>query len=397
MIRRNKRNQQQHMSIKNKQLVRIGLLVAAVFLLSACGFGRDRWAGVSATENDEIYVSYERFIAKVNPDGERQWTYPASDDRGMDFFAPITIVDDAVFVGDYKGGVHAIDRETGESLWVYEQTGTELFGFFNFGGNPDKITGAVTVADGKVFVPDEEGVFTLDSETGERLDDWQLETDRAVWSQPVYVAAEGDDEAKLFITALDHHVYSLDPDTSDIIWGTDLNGAAPDSPIYDAEQNVLYVGTFGSEIIALNVDDGDIIERFETEGWVWSKPYFSEGGRLFFGDLEGYLYSIEFNGDEFELLWKERITDEGKLRATPLVTDELVVAGSNDGNLYAVDRETGELQWTENIEREVVSDIVQVTGEDDTFVVTATDDKDQLLAGFLLETGVKRWDYQHSD
>ena len=57
------------------------LFVALMLLATACGVRGSSWAGVAASENGEIYVSYQRFIAKLDANGERIWTYPADDDR----------------------------------------------------------------------------------------------------------------------------------------------------------------------------------------------------------------------------------------------------------------------------------------------------------------------------
>ena len=43
------------------------------------------------------------------------------------------------------------------------------------------------------------------------------------------------------------------------------------------------------------------------------------------------------------LAW--RVATEGPIRSSPAVTEALVLAGSGDGNLYAIDRKTGRIAW----------------------------------------------------
>jgi outer membrane protein assembly factor BamB len=365
-------------------------------LLTACGLPRESWAGVTATDNGEVYVSFERFIAQVNAQGERQWLYPPRDQRDANFYANVTVTEAVVYVGDYKGGVHAINRKTGERIWAYTQRGTELFGLVNFGGTPDRIIGGVAVGDGVLFVPDEAGVFLLSAATGERDPKWILETERAVWSKPVYVPASEGQAARLFVTSLDHYLYAVNPENAEILWKTDLGGAIPDSPLFLPEANLLLVGTFKGEVVALSAEKGEIIATFETKGWVWDTPALFED-TLYFGDLKGYLYAVRYADGAFTQVWSQEVSPEGQLRATPLVTEELVLIGSDDRHLYAVRRDTGELEWEEDIEERMVSPLVLVEGEEEMLVVTASDKRDKMLVALRLDNGNERWVYEHKD
>ena len=371
------------------------LWVLLALVLTGCGIGGSSWAGVSTTaDQDEIYVSYGNFIAKLAPDGERLWVYPPDDLRDADFFAEVSYNDDAVFVGDYGGNVHAIDRETGERIWAYEVGGTSLFGFADFGGSTNRIIAGIAVGEDVLYVPGEDGIFLLDIETGELREDWELETERGVWSKPLLMPG---DDARLYVTSLDHNLYAIDPIDGEVIWKTDLNGAAPGSPIYDEEHDVLFAGTFSSEIVAVNAEDGEIINRFEAEGWVWEAPALVDG-TLYFGDLAGYLYAVTYNDGEFEEGWRQPVTTEGKLRATPLVTEDLViVGGGGDKQIYAVERETGNAEWAQPVRDSAISALVQIPSDDDMLVVTATDERDEMLVGLRLENGNVSWTYRHED
>lgn len=382
--------------MNTKNSIRLMVLSAALLLLAACGIEGDSWAGISASENDDVLVSYQKFIARLTPEGERLWLYPTPDNRDADIYASAVVDGGTVYVGDYKGGVHAVDFETGEQVWRYEQGGTTLFGFINFGGTPDRVIGAVALSETLVFVPDEQGVFALDRATGERLDDWKVETDRAVWSQPLYIPASEDQDSILYVTALDHSLYAINPETADVIWQTDLGGAAPGNPILSPDGNTLFVGTFSSEVVALDPENGDVLSRYETEGWVWEPPTIDDT-TLYFSDLDGYLYAVEYNNGAFSQLWKEQITEEGKLRARPLLVGDLLIVASDNQRVYAVSRSDGAIEWDENIEREVVSPLVPITLDGETLVIIATDNVDELLRAIQVENGNERWTYAHKD
>ncbi|HLA43191.1 MAG TPA: hypothetical protein VJZ27_07140, partial [Aggregatilineales bacterium] len=91
--------------IANVNKTRLLFFMTLLLLLAAgCGVRGTSWAGVSAPTDEELYVSYGKFIAKLTPTGERLWVYPPADERRPDFYAEVTVDDNTVYVGDYRGG-----------------------------------------------------------------------------------------------------------------------------------------------------------------------------------------------------------------------------------------------------------------------------------------------------
>ncbi len=423
----------------------VWLALASVLLLAACDFREDDWPGVSAAEpnGDEIYVAYGNFIARLDIDpaaGEydRQWVYPSAEQRGPSFYARTAVHEDAVYIGDYEGGVHAIDRASGEGLWTYEQSGTSLFGFVNFGGSPDRIIGSIEpgfVNDQPVvFVPDEQGVFALaqdqESQEAERLADWLFETEHAVWTKPMYVPAQDDQPARLYVSSLDQHLYALNPDDADVLWAVDLGGAsAGNFTSYTIDgQEVLLIGTFNSELVAVSlapdIDNAQdrIVARYGTEGWLWEGPGIFDAETanleeydaddlsgtpaqsLYVADMAGYLYSLTLSySDEDERFvfienWKTQVTEEGQFRATPVVTPTRVIINSDNERLYAYDR-TGEQVWEEELSSQSVSALLWVSGDtpDDDLLVTGTNERSEMVIGRRIRDGESSWSYEHED
>ncbi len=377
-------------------------------LLVACS-QENPWPGVSKTDDNEVFVSYERFIAKLDANGKRLWVFPEKDERETMFYAPPVVDDGTVYVGDYNGNVYAVDRETGKEIWAYKVGGTKLFGIANFGGSTDRVIAPIAIAEKILFVPDELGVFALNKETGKLLN-WKLDSDRAVWSQPIYVPATEDKPAMLFAASLDHSLYALDvseidledtvgklddAEEAEVLWKADLEGAAAGQPTYDVERGILFVGTFGSKMLAVSAEDGDILGEYETEGWVWEGPTLYDGV-LYFGDIKGYLHAVTFNDGNFERVWSRQVA-KGKLRARPLVTDDLVIVASDDNTIYAVRRDTGEREWERDVESKALADLFQIQGEDGWMLVTATANKDELVIALRLDNGNERWSYKHED
>jgi outer membrane protein assembly factor BamB len=101
------------------------------------------------------------------------------------------------------------------------------------------------------------------------------------------------------------------------------------------DDGILYVGTLGSEVIALNTQDHSVVWRKPTEGWVWSGLTLS-GDSLYVGDLKGNFYTYDRSSGN--LLWQ--LTSEqldGPIAGSPLVTEDTIYLTTEPGTLYAVD------------------------------------------------------------
>jgi outer membrane protein assembly factor BamB len=389
------------MKLKPPHVYLLLMSLLAIPLLAACSGQKTSWAGLSTDPNThEIFVAYDDMVAKLSPDGQRIWSYPERPSGSVRFFAPPTLTEGVVYVGDYRGGVHAIDRETGEGLWVYEQTGTEFL-FFNFGGSTDRVIGPVTVRGDRVYVPNEEGVFVLDRGTGARSSDWVFKTGRPTWGQPLLIAGEAGEEGqagqadRLIVSSLDQRLYALNADTADIIWETYLDGAVAGSPLYDPERQLLFIGTFAAELFAIDATTGEIQARYATEGWLWEAPAMDEAGLLYLGDMNGYLYALRYAEGQFSEVWKTHLAPEAKFRATPLIQGDVLLIGSDRFMLYSVRRSDGGLEWDEDFGRELISPVLFVQGEDNPLIVTATEERKELVLGVRLDNGEQRWVYEH--
>jgi outer membrane protein assembly factor BamB len=372
-----------------------GLLVLASLLLAACGgVSGESWAGLSTTpDGDQIFVSYGKRIAALDPaTGERVWSYPDEDDRDAQFFAVPVVADDTIYVGDYKGRLHAVSRE-GDRRWIYEPDRDKL--------GPLTVTPEDRVISG-VAVDDEQVYFGLGSRNvvavsrEDGRERWIFETGHGVWATPVLAAANPDDEASrpvLYVVSLDHHLYALNPANGDKLWDLDLGGAAPGGLLYDAEHNRAYIGTFLSELLAVDLDTHKIVARYETEGWVWDPPAMEED-LLYFGDLSGHVYAVRITEGGFEEVWKQEVSENRAIRATPLLNDEVLVVGSRDKHVYALSKDNGTEQWDKATKGEVLAELRLVPGAESDLVIASTSEADELVVAYQIESGEVDWRYK---
>jgi eukaryotic-like serine/threonine-protein kinase len=80
--------------------------------------------------------------------------------------------------------------------------------------------------------------------------------------------------------------------------------------------------------------------KFHTDGPVISSPAFANG-TVFVGSADGNLYAIE--PESGTLKWK--FATQARITSSPAIAENLVYFGSFDGMFYAVDATTGQLKW----------------------------------------------------
>jgi outer membrane protein assembly factor BamB len=220
---------------------------------------------------------------------------------------------------------------------------------------------------------------------------------------PAYIPANPEEEnsrATLYVVSLDHYLYALDPETGDLLWKKHLGGAAPGGLVYDEKRNWAYIGTFVSELLALDLTTHEIVARYKTEDWIWGAPALEmEENMLYVGDLGGNLYAVRITDNGFEPVWNRSVAEDA-IRATPLLTDGLVVVGSQDKYVYALNKEDGTAVWSEKTRGEVLTELVLVPASDENtpdLVVVGTTEMDRLLMAYDVASGDEAWHYSDDD
>jgi outer membrane protein assembly factor BamB len=227
-------------------------------------------------------------------------------------------------------GLYAFDPATGQELWNVE--GENL------------ILPAPSYADGVVYFGDSDGkVYAVDVETQSVKPGWPFQTGEAIWG-PVLVTG-----GRVYVAAMDHHVYCLDAESGQQIWQVEVGGAMAAMPALDAENGVLYVGAFDGRLYALDAGSGEKIEGFDfqAENWIWSEVLFGDD-RLYVTSLDGRLYALDPSSGEIITPYPydsgELAEGADVLRAAPVDAGEYIVVASEGGRVIAVNN--GQRQWS---------------------------------------------------
>ncbi len=124
--------------------------------------------------------------------------------------------------------------------------------------------------------------------------------------------------------------------------------------------NTLYIGSNDHYLYALSVADGTERWKYKTGSRVASSPAVY-AGRVYFGSYDGNIYALD--AQTGKLRWKFSSKGEQRFTAkhlhgsepaaesmpdpfdfflsSPTVTQKTVYVGSDDGNVYALDSESG--------------------------------------------------------
>ncbi len=258
-------------------------------------------------------------------DGKRIWTYKSRDDVPANSFIPgfkagLAVTGDAVYVGDEEGMFHAINRTDGTRRWTFETT-AEITSSANF--YEDKV----------VFGSHDNNLYCLRAADGQKA--WQFATQGYVNGSPAII---GD---RTFVAGCDEHLRVINLKTGEQESDVPLEIQLIPSPA--VLDNMLYVGTYGNEVLAVD--------------WKASKIVWAYAGA------------------------------KAAYHSSAAVTNKYVIAGSQDKKLHCIDRKTGEAAWTFATKAHVDSSPVIVG---DRVFVGSNDGK---VYGLRLSDGKEIWRY----
>jgi len=185
---------------------------------------------------------------------------------------------------------------------------------------------------------------------------WKFATGNRVISSPVISGKA------LYFGGDDGNVYAVDSETGGQIWKTKTRGPVPATPA--VVNGTLYVGSYDGNFYALNADTGALKwkfatggeRRFEAKGLHGMQPknqtiadsfdiFLSSpvvvDGAVYFGSGDGNVYALDANSGE--LRWKFKTGDV--VHASPAFADGVVFVGSWDSYFYAIDAKNGKEKW----------------------------------------------------
>ncbi len=260
--------------------------------------------------------------------GKPIWTYKSVEKVEANSFAPgfkssPTVVKGTVYLGDEDGVFHAVNAMTGQLVWKFESRG--------------EIYSGAAVVDGRVlFGSYDNCLYCLDQADGSLQ--WKFETQGYVHCSPAVV------EGRTFIAGCDEHLRIINIKTGAEIANLPLATYLIASPAVVGD--LLYVGTYGGEIVA--VDWRKAVEVWRKKTGDADAPIHSSAAvandRIVTGGRDKAVTALQRQTGE--KLWS--FMTRGKVDSSPAILGDRVFVGSHDGNLYELSLADGKERWKFN-------------------------------------------------
>ncbi len=303
-----------------------------------------------------------------------------------------TIAYGLFLIGSYDARLHAIDPQTGGSLWQFTA------------GRGICSTPAVW-RDTAIVGSEDSAIYGVALDSGRMR--WRYRTNMPVRSSPRIVDASGG----IIIGSDDSYVYKLDPTTGTLLWRYRTYGPVRSSAALDdtlviigsddgfiyalahdsgrqawrfatgkpvlaspvVAQGVVVCGSLDGSIYGLGVGYGEFRWRLDTGGPVVASAA-TRGGRAYIGSSAGRFYALDIATGE--RVWE--VPHGGRITSSAVVTEHCVYYGGLDGAVYCLDRATGEVIWAHIIGRPVpcspvlYRDLLLIGGTDGKIYALAT-------------------------
>jgi outer membrane protein assembly factor BamB len=346
-------------------LVFLGLAI----LLSACAGGgaslATSWPGATI-QDTTVYLAYSNQVHAIQlANGTQIWRYPAEPKTTPTFYAaPVLTSDGQLLVGDYTNTLYSINPQSGQENWKFTQATNHYIA-------------SPLATENAIFAPNaDDTVYALDLK-GNLL--WKYKTGGALWAQPTADPAC----SCIYVPSMDHHLYAINAQNGALEWKSDdLGGSVVGHPTIGPD-NVLYLGTFNSEMMAIQAEGGKVAWRVPTTGWVWGGPVLNDR-ILYFGDLKNNFYAM--SASDGSIKWKYQA--DGPVAETPLLLNNNLYFTTLAGSLVSLDL-NGNVRWTKAIGGKIYAPVV---GGDDALLVAPVGAKDGLLFAFD-SSGNPKWTF----
>ncbi|GKX28312.1 hypothetical protein SH1V18_07920 [Vallitalea longa] len=272
-----------------------------------------------------------------------KWEFKASGEVNR----KVTAYDNKIIFGDNAGLVYCLDAKDGSLIWKYE-TDEKRENVFRYFGSP-------LIENEKVYIPCANSkLYCLDLSNGDLVD--TVKGKDSLRSKPVII------DSNIYFTDFSGNLYCADnngnllftkkisthPIYADLTKYEDkilVNDSSLYLNVYDKDGNEV----FKQSLIGSFIDkDGYRIYTEQIAGGAYyqSKPTAADG-KLFFGTPSRFLYAVD--AETGETIWKNEIG--GAISASPVCYNGKIYIGQQGGEdeYYCFDAKTGDLVWTQSI------------------------------------------------
>ena len=317
-------------------------------------------------------------VRRDQENNPRSWVLLGGEYENAQFYGtPIRVDEETFLIADHNGRLLEVDSVTANVERNVPRD--EPFA--------DQIVAGLLAVDGVLYIPFQNGGLTAMSLADYEVL-WTYPTEGGIWAKPLLV----DD--MIVFPSLDHSLYAVDRESGEHQWSLDLGGSVASTPLL--ANGRLYVGSFNKSFFEISLD-GQILNRYDTQNWVWGTPAIDGDGIVYVADLSGYVHALD-TANHLAEQWSVQIAERG-IRPGPLVYEHRVIVASRDGKVYWLDRRDGGLINAREIEGrpELLGNLLLLQpGEtvdiDQPLVIVSSVNTGELLIAFEVD-GRQTWGY----
>jgi len=262
-----------------------------------------------------------------------------------------TFANGRVYATDDNGNLLALDASTGKRVWEgnavsLERSGSKLK-FWKREAIEAGLTGSPGVGEGLVVVGGRNGEVVAFSETGEKK--WETKVSSEVLSAPLI------QNGRVIVRANDGRVFGLDTG-GQRKWVYDRG-----LPTLSVRGNATPVGADG--IVYVGYDDGTLVAlRADDGGRLWEQLVAEPEGRTELARMADIDGELLLDGNTlFVVSYHDKIMALAVATGQPLWTHDVggwsgaalspaaVLLTDKKGNIWALDRSTGDSLWKQNV------------------------------------------------
>jgi len=298
---------------------------------------------------------------------ELVWTFQAEGKR-VGCKSSAIIADGRVFIGDDNGVFHCLSLKDGTEIWKVE-TGDTFEGTACFAGDD-----LVVVGVGTGFV------HAFERKTGKEV--WKFETMGEVLGSMNVHRDPKDGTERIIFGSYDNFCYCLDAKTGEKLWefetGNYINGAVA------IDQGQAMFGGCDGFIYRVDVITGEAKGEIEVGNHIAS-TIAVDSGVAYTGHYGNRVSA--FNLEDGAEIWEygER---EFPYFSSPLVLPEHIIIGGRDKRVHCIDRVTGKGIWEYRARDQIDSSPVLVNG----VIYLGCDDG--VIYGLGVKDGEELWTYE---
>lgn len=259
--------------------------------------------------------------APVPRDPVTAWTFTAP--------GPITaeaaVAKGRVYIGTAKGGLHALDAASGKELWHFDAK--------------DAIAAAPAVSANHVYVSSNDGrLYALDAATGKEV--WNFVAEDKMSSGAIVIRNPDGEGDWVLVNGYDGTTRVLQAADGKVVWTYKTDDYINGSPAV-VDGRFLVFGGCDAQLHVVNLKDGTLVHKIPTNAQI-PASIGTFGTMAFCGNYANEAVAFDVVGGKVAWTYEDRALP---FFSSPAVNEKLVLIGSRDKHLHAIQRQTGEAVW----------------------------------------------------